>query len=246
VGRLVSSPGGFALVTCVYVLTALALDRGADRVGEAAIGVATWGALLFACRSLEPLDRARVAALVLVATAGEVVGSLILGWYTYRRGDLPAFVPPGHGLVYLTGLRVSRSAFVRRRARAIAVAALTVGGAWALAGVTITTRSDVAGALCMGMLAFLILRGRAPALYACMFACVAALELYGTAMGTWQWAVVGPHFALPAGNPPSGIAAGYCVFDAAALALGPRLLRLWRERGWRLVPRRAAGCEQAG
>ena len=148
VRRLVSSPGGFAVVTCVYVLTALALDRGADRVGEAAIGVATWGALLFACRSLEPLDRARVAALVLVATAGEVVGSLILGWYTYRRADLPAFVPPGHGLVYLTGLRLSRSAFVRRRARAVAVAALTVGAAWALAGVTITTRSDALPARC--------------------------------------------------------------------------------------------------
>src|SRR3989442_1279231 len=95
---------------------------------------------------------------------------------------------------------------------------------------------DVAGALCMSLLAVLILRSRAPTLYACMFACVALLELYGTAVGTWRWAELGPNFALPAGNPPSGIAAGYCLFDALALRLGPRLLVLWRARSGRLAP----------
>ena len=80
---------------------------------KATIGAVTWCALLFACRGLDPLDRARVAALVLVATAGEILGSQVFQWYTYRRHDLPAFVPPGHGLVYLAGLRLSRSSFVR-------------------------------------------------------------------------------------------------------------------------------------
>ena len=66
------------------------------------------------------------------------------------------------------------------------------------------------------------------------------------AIGTWRWAELGPNFALPAGNPPSGIAAGYCLFDALALRLGPRLLRLWRARPARLAPSRRAECEQAG
>jgi hypothetical protein len=244
--RALSSPGGFALATSAYIVAALLIDGGADPAGEAAIGAVTWGALLLACRGLDPLDRSRVAALVLIATVGEVVGSQVFEWYTYRRHDLPAFVPPGHGLVYLAGLRLARSSFVSRHARAITRGALAVGGAWALAGVTIMTRADIAGALCMTLLAILLLRSRVPTLYACMFACVALLELFGTAIGTWRWAELGPNFALPAGNPPSGIAAGYCLFDALALRLGPRLLRLWRARPARLAPARRAECEQAG
>jgi hypothetical protein len=204
-------------------------------VGEAAVGAVTWTVLLFACRGVDPLDRSRVAALVLVATVGEVVGSQVFEWYTYHRHDLPAFVPPGHGLVYLAGLRLARSSFVRRHGRAVTGGALALGGAWALAGVTVMTRADVAGALCMSLLAVLLLRSRVPTFYACMFGCVAALELLGTAIGTWRWAEVGPNFALPAGNPPSGIAAGYCLFDALALQLGPRLLQLWRAGPRRLV-----------
>jgi hypothetical protein len=211
-----------------YVGAALALDRGAGAGGQLAIGGATGLFLALACRDLDAVDRARVAAIVLVATCGEVLGSIVLGLYTYRLHNLPAFVPPGHGLVYLAGLRLSRSAFVLRHARAVAACVLTAGGAWALAGVTVAARPDVAGALCMAALACLVLRGRAPLLYACMFVCVALLELYGTAAGTWRWAEVWPQFGLASGNPPSGIAAGYCLFDAAALALGPRLLALWR------------------
>jgi len=244
--RVLSSPGGFALATSAYIVAALLIDRGADPAGAAAIGAVTWGALLLACRGLDPLDRARVAGLVLIATVGEVVGSQVFEWYTYRRHDLPAFVPPGHGLVYLAGLRLARSTFVSRHGRAITRGALAVGGAWALAGVTVMTRADVAGALCMTLLAILLLRSRVPTLYACMFACVALLEVFGTAIGTWRWAELGPNFALPAGNPPSGIAAGYCLFDALALRLGPRLLRLWRARPARLAPARRTECEQPG
>jgi hypothetical protein len=66
-----------------------------------------------------------------------------------------------------------------------------------------------------------IARGRP--LYACMFVVVAALELYGTGMGTWAWASHWPGLHVAMGNPPSGAAAGYCAFDFLALRLGPRL-----------------------
>jgi hypothetical protein len=234
--RALASPGGFASATGAYIVAALFLDSGVDAAGEAAIGAATWAVLLLACRGLDPLDRARVAALVLVATVGEILGSQVFEWYTYRRHDLPAFVPPGHGLVYLTGLRLARSDAVRRHARAVTRGVLAVGGVWAVAGVTVMTRSDVAGAVCMTMLAVLLLRSRVPTFYACMFGCVAVLELLGTAIGTWRWAEIGPNVALPAGNPPSGIAAGYCLFDALALRLGPWLLRRWRAWPGRLAP----------
>ena len=74
------------------------------------------------------------------------------------------------------------------------------------------------------LLAVFLLRGRAPATYAGVFVVVAALELYGTALGTWRWAEVAPGTSITQGNPPSGIASGYVFFDIAALALAPLAL----------------------
>jgi hypothetical protein len=53
---------------------------------------------------------------------------------------------------------------------------------------------------------------------------VALLELYGTAIGSWTWAGAVPGTPVPSGNPPSGIAGVYVLFEIAAIALAPRLL----------------------
>ena len=76
------------------------------------------------------------------------------------------------------------------------------------------------------ILAIYLVRGRAPEVYAGVFLVVAWLELYGTAIGTWEWAAVIPGTGIPQGNPPSGVASGYVWFDIVALALAPWLLRL--------------------
>ncbi len=55
---------------------------------------------------------------------------------------------------------------------------------------------------------------------------VAALELYGTAVGTWRWAAELPGLGIPDGNPPSGVASGYVWFDVMALLVAPYLLAL--------------------
>ena len=54
--------------------------------------------------------------MIVFATIGEVTGSLIWGLYTYRLHNLPMFVPPAHGLVFLTGLSLAL-ALARARAR---------------------------------------------------------------------------------------------------------------------------------
>ena len=51
------------------------------------------------------------------------------------------------------------------------------------------------------------------------------LELIGTAMGTWAWAPIDPVLSLPQGNPPSGVAAWYCLVDAVAMMGAPPLLK---------------------
>jgi hypothetical protein len=70
---------------------------------------------------------------------------------------------------------------------------------------------------------------------------VAALEIYGTAIGTWQWKEFLPGTGLPNGNPPSGVASGYVFFDVVALALAPRLVAYARSVRSALGERRDQG-----
>jgi hypothetical protein len=51
------------------------------------------------------------------------------------------------------------------------------------------------------------------------------LELIGTAVGTWKWAAIDPVLNLPQGNPPSGVAAWYCLVDAVAIGGAAPLLK---------------------
>jgi hypothetical protein len=222
-GKL-TDPLAFAAAVLAVIVAFLGLDHGASPHEQLLIGAATWVVLLAACAPLSPEERSRVALVVLVATAAEVVGSIILGAYVYRLDNLPSFVPPGHGLVYLAGLRISKSALVRRHPHAVATGAATAVAAWAAAGLVLLDRTDLLGALAGVVLVYMLIRGRAPTLYAGVFLMVAFLELYGTAIGAWHWAEVVPGTPLGAGNPPSGIASIYVLFDIAAITLAPRLL----------------------
>jgi hypothetical protein len=223
-----------ALVCFIGVL--LALDTQVDARAQLLLGLAAWIALALALRGLPPLLRAQALVVVVVATCAEVVGSIIWGVYTYRLENLPSFVPPCHGLVYLAG--ASLAVWAAPRKDLFVRIALGVVLAWGLAGITVLPRADVGGAIGAALLAVYLIRGRAPEVYAGVFLVVAWLELYGTAIGTWEWAVTIPGTGVPQGNPPSGVASGYVWFDIVALALAPVVIR-WGARirsGWRALP----------
>jgi hypothetical protein len=209
-------------VIASYLAALLAVDTLVDARAQLVLGAATWVALLLACRSVSPALRAQAALVVVVATTAEITGSVIWGVYTYRLENLPSFVPPAHGLVYLCG--VALAGWLARSQRALVVTALVLCLGWALAGLLVLPRTDVGGALGAALLTYYLLRGRAPAVYAGVFLVVAALELYGTAIGTWTWAETIPGTPVPNGNPPSGVASGYVWFDVVALALAPKVL----------------------
>jgi len=222
VNRSALALGGIA----AYLAALLYADRFVGLGGQLVLGAITVGVLLAALRPLSPALQAQTLVVVAVATVGELIGSIVWGLYTYRLENLPAFVPPAHGLVYLGGFALSRLA--AGRPRLLVGAALAAVLAWGAAGVTVLPRADASGALAAAALAVFLLRGRAPAVYAGVFAVVAALELYGTALGTWTWAATAPGTPVSQGNPPSGIAAGYVVFDIVALALAPTVLAITR------------------
>ena len=74
----------------------------------------------------------------------------------------------------------------------------------------------------MPLLLLFLWRSRNRAIYAGVFLVVAALEVYGTAIGTWRWKSQSlPGLGIPDGNPPSGVAAGYISFDVAMMLLRP-------------------------
>jgi hypothetical protein len=210
-------------VVAFFVALGIA-DRHVGLHGQLLLGALTW-AVLIAALSRVPLER-RLQTLVVVcaATCAEVIGSIVWGVYTYRLHNLPLFVPPGHGLVYLGGIALSETRLVRARPRAFVAAVAAAALAWGVGGLTVLPRADVGGALGVAVFLVFLLRGRAPAIYGGVFCLVCFLELWGTAIGIWQWHAVTPGLGLTMGNPPSGAASGYVLFDIAAIAVTARIL----------------------
>ena len=223
-------PAVAAIGGAAYLAALLALDHYANYDEQLALGVLTWAVLAAALSRVSVERRAQTIAVVVFATIGEVTGSLIWGVYHYRLHNLPLFVPPAHGLVYLTGLSVALA--FRRHARALVATAAVAAATWGLLGLVVLPRRDVAGAIGVPLLLAFLLRSRYRTIYASVFLVVAALELYGTAIGTWRWAVRLPGLGIPDGNPPSGVASGYVWFDVMALLTAPAALALVRR--WRV------------
>ena len=218
-------------VVVVWVAVVLGLDTGATLVQQRLLGLGTWLLLLVLLRGESRATRVQVGVVVVYATVVEYVFSHWLGVYVYRLENVPAFVPPGHGLVYLAAFAIGRSAYAHRHSRALLATMLVVGGLWALWGVTLSPTPDALGAFWYLCLLLFVWKGERPLLYAGAFLVVSYLEIVGTSLGTWEWQPLDPVLGvITIGNPPSGIAGGYAWFDAAALYLTPRVLGWWESR----------------
>jgi hypothetical protein len=170
--------------------------------------------------------RTQVIVAVAFTTLGEYVASVYMGGYTYRFENVPAYVPLGHGMVYLTSIALARSGLFLRYARAIATSVIVVCGAWSIWGISgYSDQGDVGGAVLFCAFVVCLFNGRSPLVYLAAFFITTWLELVGTAAGAWKWAAVDPVFGLSQGNPPSGVAVWYCLVDAVALGGGPLLYR---------------------
>jgi hypothetical protein len=204
----------YALAFALFVAVALPLDRTTSAFEQSALGLAAWIFLFIALWLQPPAVRVQVAVLVVLATVLEVIGSIVWGAYRYRLENLPLYVPAGHGLFYLAALRVASLPLLERHARRIVIAVTVSATLWMVYGLGRPTLPDLLGFVTWAIFLRFIIRGRYPLLYAVSFAMTTALELYGTGLGIWRWAPVLPGLMLPAGNPPTGIGAGYAAMDA--------------------------------
>jgi len=204
----------YAIAFAAFVAIALPLDRATSLLEQSALGLTAWVFLAVALWLQPPAVRVQVATLVVLATVLEIIGSIVWGAYRYRLENLPLYVPAGHGLFYLAALRVASLPLLERHARRIVIAATAAATLWMLYGLARPPLPDLLGFVTWAIFIRFIVRGRFPLLYAVSFAMTTALELYGTGLGIWRWAPVLPGLMLPAGNPPTGIGAGYAAMDA--------------------------------
>lgn len=222
-----------ALLMMGWLTGVLWLDRaggGGSHPQQRLLGLLTWLVLLAALRRVDPVVRVQTAVVVLFATVVEFVFSPTLGVYAYRFHNVPMYVPPGHGLVYLSAFALGHARFVERRLRLWGVVVLVVGGAWAAHGLFLAQRPDALGAFWFACLAGFLLLGPSKAVYVGAFVVVSYLELVGTHLGTWVWSTHDPTGWVSIGNPPSGAAGGYGWFDLAGLLAAPVLLSRFSRR----------------
>ncbi|MCL7420692.1 MAG: hypothetical protein M8364_07305 [Methylobacter sp.] len=216
-----------AVFTFFCVAVCLMTDADATLEKQNALGVCGWVFLTGLLLGENKEVRTQVIIAIIFATIGEHFASPFMGGYTYRFENVPAYVPPGHGMVYLTAVALGRSGLFLRHARKIALFVVFVCGAWSVWGISgYAEQGDYVGALLFCVFLIYLFKGRSPMVYLSAFFITTWLELIGTAVGTWTWAAIDPVLNLPQGNPPSGVAAWYCLVDAVAMGGAAPLLRV--------------------
>lgn len=213
----------FTFVTTTICLTT---DGFAPQFMQYVLAFFGWIFLLAFLRGECKYVRSQVAVAVTFAVIGEYFASVYMKGYIYRFENVPAYVPAGHGLVYLTAVALGRSGLFQRHARRIAALVVLACGSWAIWGLSGLGRLDVIGAILFVVFLLYLFKGRSPMVYLGAFFITSWLEIVGTSAGTWAWAMIDPASNLPQGNPPSGVAAWYCLVDAVAIAGAPLLLTL--------------------
>jgi hypothetical protein len=224
----VTARGSLAFVGAftAYWLVALPLDSASSAGQQLLLSLSAWVFFAVALALQSPAVRVQVITLVCVATVLEIVGSIVWGAYRYRLGNLPLFVPAGHGLFYLAALRAASLPLLQRHARRIVIAVTAAATLYMLWGLVRPPLPDLLGFVTWAIFIRFIVRGRFPLLYAVSFVLTMALELYGTGWGIWRWSPVLPGLLLPAGNPPTGIGAGYAAMDGLTRRIVGRLGRV--------------------
>ncbi len=219
-------------IALVWIPSVLLLDVSASLFQQYLLGLGTWALLLALLHGESSLVRAQTAIVVVFATLVEYTFSPWLEVYVYRLDNVPSFVPPGHGVVYLAAFSLGRSDWFAEHARALITATATLGGLYAVWGLSpLAPRLDVLGALWYLCLLGFLRWGRSRMLYVGAFAVVSYLEIVGTWLGNWTWAATDPTGLIAIGNPPTGAAGGYGWFDLVAMSAAPTVLAIWKT--WR-------------
>ena len=201
----ISTPAALAVITGTIV-AGLWADRYVQSWGQSAADIVAWAVFLGLFRVVPAAQRLSLIVCVVIATAGECFLSLVWGLYAYRLDNIPLFVPPGHGLLFMLGVLLAPR-LPERMVWAVPLVAAPFVLLLAITG------SDTLGVPLFALFLLCLAVGRARKLYATMFVLALAMELYGTWLGNWTWVERAPWLGLATLNPPLAAGAFYCVLD---------------------------------
>ena len=209
---------GRAALICAVIVFGLAFDQYVPFWGQTLTSAGVWALLLYWIHKADLQQRVTLIACVGYATLGECFLSLVWGLYDYRLGNIPAFVPPGHALLFMLGAMIS----VRVRDWVtwfVPLAAAPFVIFLALTG------ADPFGVVMFALLLVCMALSRARKLYAVMFVLALAMEIYGTALGNWTWRPEVPWLGMATINPPLTAGVFYCVLDLLVVTTVAQLMK---------------------
>lgn len=188
--------------------------------GQELATVALWGIFFILFYYLPPRYREQMIYAVLIGIAGEYLFSLGFKMYTYRLGNIPHYIPPGHAIIYIATVYFNKNEAIKLHKSIIEKTFLVI-----IIGFStyfLIAKNDVFGFL-LTVLVIYILRNkpRERLFYYSMYLVVAYLELIGTFYKCWEWPPYAFRFMefLPSANPPSGISIFYFGLDLGCLWL---------------------------
>jgi hypothetical protein len=154
------------------------------------------------------VSRRTLGACLLLATVGELILSAMWGVYSYRQSVLPAFVPPGHVLLFCSGLAISS-----HRSCKSWVAVLVPITALVAISYSLVNNSDFLSVPLFAIFLACLVWGPNPKLYSVMFVLALGLELLGTSVATWTWTQIIPGTDFHSANPPIAAGVFYALLD---------------------------------
>lgn len=207
-----------AALICAVIVLGLAFDQYVPFWGQTLTSAGVWALLLYWIHVAPREQRLTLIACVAYATAGECFLSLVWGLYDYRLGNIPAFVPPGHALLFMLGAIITARVgdwivwFVPLAAAPFVILLALIG-------------ADTFGVVMFALLLVCMALSRARKLYAVMFVLALAMEIYGTALGNWSWRPLVPWLEMATINPPLTAGVFYCVLDMLVVTTVARLMK---------------------
>jgi len=111
---LVARPRWWYLTVLVAIPAGFVVDGYCTVQTQWLLAALAWWTLLGAISALTPAERGQTLLLVALATAAELTFSLVLEWYAYRLDNVPPWIPPAHGIVFVTALLWSKDPFALR------------------------------------------------------------------------------------------------------------------------------------
>ncbi len=157
---------------------------------------------------------------VLIGIGGEYLFSLGFDMYTYRLGNVPIYVPPGHAIIYMATIYFCKQRAIKTFTKFLEK--LFTGVVLLYATLFLIFAGDIFGfSLTLLTLFFLRNRPRERLFYLSMYIVVAVLEIIGTRYQCWYWpdTAFGILPVIKSANPPSGISFFYFGLDLGSLWL---------------------------